>query len=380
MDTIESGTIEGNNNNNNNCKEKFDFFCIVSYISWLSLGGVNFFSFIWLYNSDEIWSIKIITNYEDHKYIPLQMFFIMIYVIFLIASVLIFMSCIYLIIKTLFKKDEQLRKKMMEKFTKFQFIPFFCDFFLFLFGFDTKAGLSLSLIGLASMIFIYIMTDLNDINWMTNFFIKKGVYSCLIILFWYNFCYSIFYVYLENNKYDKTDDKIKWTKRCGLGLSIVFGLCSLVFSYFFKDILICFLNFLIYIGLAIYFYIYNSQFVSQFYINTFDNSYYNNKYNYKNSRDYNTKDDEQGDGIVDFAMISLSFVLLVYLIAVKLQKENEETDCQVQIQNLQNEIQNMKNEYRQIDVRINDNENKIKEIMSNIGGAPTECQSINIIK
>ena len=365
MDIIESGTIEGNNNNNNNCKEKCDIFCIISYISWLSLAGVNFFSFIWLFNSDVIWSIKIITNYEDHKYIPLQISFIMIYVIFLIASVIIFMSCIYLIIKTLFKKDEQLIKKMMGKFTKFQFIPFFCDFFLFLFGFDYKAGLSLSLIGLASMVFIYIKTDLNDINWIANFFIKKGVYSCLIILFWYNFCYSIYYVFLENHKHLKIDDNTKWHKKYGLGFSIVFGLCSIIFSYFFKDILICFMNFLIYIGLAIYFYIYNLQFFS---------------YNYKNSRDYDTKDNEQGDGIVDFAMISLSFVLLVYLIAIKLQKENLETDCQIQIQNLQNEIQNMKNEYRQIDVRVNDNENKIKEIMSNIGGAPTECQSINIIK
>ena len=192
------------------------------------------------------------------------------------------------------------------------------------------------------------------------------MYSCLIILFWYNFCYSIYYVFLENHKHLKIDDNTKWHKKYGLGLSIVYGLCSIIFSYFFKDILICFMNFLIYIGLAIYFYIYNSRFFSQFYNNTFDNNYYNNKYNYKDSRYYNTKDDELGDGIVDFAMISLSFVLLVYLIAIKLQKENLETDCQIQIQNLQNEIQNMKNEYRQIDVRVNDNENKIKEIRSNI--------------
>ena len=48
-------------------------------------------------------------------------------------------------------------------------------------------------------------------------------------------------------------------KGCGLAFSIIFGIGSNTFAFFYKDILICFFNLLIYIGLTIYYYKYEAK-------------------------------------------------------------------------------------------------------------------------
>ena len=89
------------------------------------------------------------------------------------------------------------------------------------------------------MIFIYINTNFNHNEWWVNYVLNKGTFSCLIILFWYNFCYDIFLIRYCNNP-EKTD--IKWSKGVNLAFSIIFGISSMVFSYAFKDIIICIIN------------------------------------------------------------------------------------------------------------------------------------------
>ena len=115
---------------------------------------------------------------------------------------------------------------MMGKFSQFHFFPLMCAFILTLLGeiidptnsYDvTNTGLVFSLLGT-----------------------KKGTFSCLIILFWYNFCYSIFCVRMEADPLKVTQ---KFAKNCGIAFSLIFGLGSLVFSIVFKDIMICFMNF-----------------------------------------------------------------------------------------------------------------------------------------
>lgn len=330
---------------------------ILSYISWLLLTINSWVSFKCLYkeNAPKIWTIRVIVEDEDHVYLPIQMYYILIYAVFNISNVVILSGCVYFFIKTLIKKDNQLIETIKKDFNKYHFFPLLLGFIMFILGeCDTdsledfksinRAGLAFSLLGLVSMIFIYIMTDLSNINWTANFFIKKGTYSCLIILFWYNFCYSIYYVHLVN----KPDDKniTKWMKGCGMAFSIIFGLCALGFSFCFKDILICFLNFLIYIGLAIYYYIYNS-------INFVHSDLYASFYNEKN----------KGDGIVDIIMITLSFFLLIYLIIINLKNYIEE---------FKSEIENMKNEQKQIKVKVNNNEDEIKLIKAYINVTPKD--------
>ena len=73
--------------------------------------------------------------------------------------------------------------------------------------------------------------NMDNKDWMVDFFIRRGTYSCLIVLFWYNFCYDIFYVHWA----DKPDDNkmFNWMKGCGLAFSIIFGLANNIFSFYF---------------------------------------------------------------------------------------------------------------------------------------------------
>ena len=333
---------------------------ILSYITWLLLTINSWVSLRWLYNKKylKIWTINIIVDISKHVYIPLQMYYILIYAIFNISNVIILSGCVYFFIATLIKKDNQFIVKIMENPSKFHFFPLLIAFFMFILGESPKnsqndlksvngGGLALSLIGLGSMIFLYIMTNLSEINWMANYFIKKGTYSCLIILFWYNFCYSIYQVHITN----KPDDKniIKWMKGCGMAFSIIFGLCALGFSFYFKDILICFMNFLIYIGLAIYCSIHNTIHFNEKHILA---KFYNKE--------------KKGDLIVDMIMISLSFFLLIFLIIYNFKNFIEE---------FKSEIENVKNGHEKIKLKVNNNIEEIEMIKCNINLTPMETKT-----
>ena len=77
-----------------------------------------------------------------------------------------------------------------------------------------------------SMVFIYIMTDFTTIDWWAEYSLKKGTFSCLIILFWYNFCYSIYWVRYEL-------DSLKATKNLRKAAECFFFTIRNWFSCFF---------------------------------------------------------------------------------------------------------------------------------------------------
>ena len=93
--------------------------------------------------------------------------------------------------------------------------------------------------------------------------IKKGVFSTFIILLLYNFfcaivllkIYDFFLKILEDSD-EKEDIESLWLfyKRMYIAFSIVIGIVSLTFSFFFKDIIAAFVNFLIYLGFVISFF------------------------------------------------------------------------------------------------------------------------------
>ena len=307
---------------------------IMSYLSWLLLVASGWASIKWLdekpsseddnYNPLEddyhigwtIWAIKALRtdkNGDDPlkgEYYPLQMQVSLYYICFILTLVVITGGCIIFFVKTIFKKDDQVINGMMGQFSKFHFFPLLCASALFIIGecvdnvdLDLTgntlhnhfkdmyiSGLIFSIIGLASFIFIYIMTDLNTNDWWVLLLLKKGVYSCLIVLMGYNFGYEIYYVH----EYDKPDEDPEkqhdWKKGCGLAFSIIFGIGSLAFSFVFKDLVACGMNLLIYIGLTV--------------------AYFRLP---KEARELKAAN-KNGDGIVDIIMLVLSVAMIVLLL------------------------------------------------------------------
>jgi hypothetical protein len=295
----------------------------MSYLSWLLLVATGWASIKWLDEEPSavpfhagytIWTIhaergrKIFGQTYDllkQNYYPLQMQVSLIYIVFILTLIIILAGCVIFFVKTIFKKDDQVITGMMGQFSQYHFFPLLCASALFIIGEcvdrDLKnanhnknmviSGLVFAILGLASLIFIYIMTDLNTNDWWVLLLLKKGTYSCLIILMWYYFCYDIYYVHI----YDKpehllTQKGIDWKKGCGLAFSIIFGIGSLAFSFVFKDLVACFMNLLIYIGLtAAYFKLPNKI---------------------RKQKDYN----KNGDGVVDIIMIVASVAVLVLLL------------------------------------------------------------------
>ena len=205
------------------------------------------------------------SNPSNNINVPLQIESQTIYKVFNFYFIITFIGCATLIYKTYIKKDQALIDGMFGKYSKYHFIPLLFAFSMSMLGETLKlkdqdndidklnpddiayAGLAISLVGLICIIFIYINTNINSNDWWMHYIFNKGTFSCLIILFWYNFCYDIYLVRFCNNP-EKTD--IKWSKGINLAFSIIFGISSMVFSYVFKDIIICLINIFIYNDLA----------------------------------------------------------------------------------------------------------------------------------
>ena len=300
---------------------------IMSYLSWLLLVASGWASIKWLDEDPSvdddtvhvgytIWGFtarRTINGKDPLKedYYPLQMQVSLYYICFILTLIVITGGCFVFFYKTICKKDDQVINGMMGQFSKFHFFPLLCASALFIIGecvdnlskedwgdgekiqdhFKAMyiSGLVFSIVGLASFIFIYIMTDLNT-DWWVLLLLKKGAFSCLIILMWYFFCYDIYYVHIYD-KPDEDDDKVlDWTKGCGLAFSIIFGIGSLAFSFVFKDLAACVMNLLIYIGLTV--------------------AYFRLPSEARKLKEYN----KNGDGIVDIIMLVLSVAVIVLLL------------------------------------------------------------------
>ena len=272
-------------------------FLIISYISWIAVSVNNWISLNWLYSKHHrtFWFVYIYLGKQSIYQAPMQMHYIMNYIVFNLMFSIIFISCIIFFITTLIKKDSDIISGMFGKFSRFHFFPLLCAFVMTILGelgmeaddidsfyMTDKVGFPISLIGLISMIFIYIFTDLKSNKWWANYFLKNGTFSCLIVLFWYNLCYDIYYLRLAVKKFET--DEI-WLKGCGISLSIIFGLGCLSFS---------FMNILIYLGMSIYY----------FQISEDD----------RNTKQFN----KNGDGVVDIIITVFSIILFFYLIVEKI--------------------------------------------------------------
>ena len=298
---------------------------IMSYLSWLLLVASGWASIKWLDQTpigyegetEEQWGWTIwgfaawrtftIQNQDydplEYRYYPLQMQVSLYYICFILALIIITGGCFVFFYKTICKKDDQVINGMMGQFSRYHFFPLLCASALFIIGecVDQNVnnnhdknmvvcGLVFSLLGLASMIFIYIMTDLNTNDWWVLLLLKKGTYSSLIVLMWYYFCYDIYYVHIHDKPNEDPKKRSDWTKGCGIAFSIIFGIGSLAFSFVFKDLVAGCMNLLIYIGLTV--------------------GYFKLDKNIRKLKDAN----KNGDGAIDIIMIVLSAALVVLLV------------------------------------------------------------------
>ena len=270
--------MEKTNNNVAQGNSPNQLFLFSSILSWLLISVNNLASLKSLYREPySVWNIyaykpdflRLLDEIFGHsktkksdidKYdFPLQINPLTIYKIFNFFFALTILGCATLIYKTLIKKDQTIIDSLFGKYSRFHFIPLIFGFIMSILGEANDkdltnsdsiayAGLPMSLLGLGGIIFIYINTNINSNDWWIDYAFTKGTFSCLIILFWYNFCYDIYLVrYFSIFPEEDSDGR----KGISLTFTLIFGGGSLAFSFVFKDIIICIINILIYNDLAL---------------------------------------------------------------------------------------------------------------------------------
>ena len=278
---------------------------ILSVFSWLLFvitGWIGYFGLI-IKDYDEehisyntIWSF-INVNYKDYEpdtdYVPIQEKYGMYIFLFTILMILGTIAFALYLFKTTCQKDEQVFEGMMGTVSRYNFIPFICASCLFIIGLTIDIGgfgvevdsfsemkkqinkyltkfafnLTFSILGLLTLVFIKFQTKIEQPIYIV-YSINEGIYSCLIALFTYSLFYSSIYTGFFNKMKTACDkafsDPIKaeeiiedlpdFIKGCGIAFSLMIGLINICVGVFLKDVLIPLMNFIIYLGLTIYFF------------------------------------------------------------------------------------------------------------------------------
>ena len=300
---------------NNMGKTIFFIMSLLSWVMFIITGWIGFFFLaIKSYHKDisynNIWSF--LSFYKKGNeivhglYSPIQADISLYIIFFFILLGLGTAGFIAYLIKSTFKKEEQVFEGMMGKFARYHFIPLLCGSAMFIVGMSQKLflmdlsydfeyyennkevsidddrerinkflscfaiNLAFSIIGLASLVFIKMKTELEKPLYIA-YLIKDAFYSCLIVLFTYCIFYSSIYTGYYNKmkgafnnlkdnplNYAKTlallNEIPNFLKDCGIAFSLVIGIINLGIGIFLKDIGIPTMNLIIYLGLSIYFF------------------------------------------------------------------------------------------------------------------------------
>ena len=244
---------------------------LISLISWLLLAITSIISFFkpslkplipidekifWLTFSIQSWFAQLI--------FPL---IIMHYYLYYTCFTLMILSCVagFCIMAYYMFKDERCIDGMFERYSKFHFIPILCVSALFIIGefndwYQNTGHLSfifdliLDLVGLCSLLMIYTKTDLNYSK-VAYYTIKQGTYGCLIPLLVYNFCFGFSYYGLKIKDGQEMEKySFDFAKNCYIIFTILIGIINLGLSFAFKNIVIAFMNLLMYVGLLSWFF------------------------------------------------------------------------------------------------------------------------------
>ena len=301
---------------------KFTPFMIISLASWALLVVTavaslfvpkEYSSYFEYIRAKSFWitfgfKIKV---FSEFLFYPILMDYTIFYICFIILIGLIVLSCCLMIFGMI---KSEYSSGMFGSISKFHFIPLLCTSALFIIGEsldpdfnpskDSKddiknrekdndarhlCSLIFTLIGLCTLIFIHFKTDVSNSK-IFHYIIKQITYGWLIVMLVYNLFFSI-YSYgsrknSENFLYSKSKYIENFSNKCSLGFSIVMGIVNLGISFLLKNAIICIGNFVIYLGMTIFFF---------------------------NLDDWLKKYDD-AEGGIDITMMALSLILLGFLI------------------------------------------------------------------
>lgn len=282
-------------------------FMFISLVSWLGLVITGWMSLgvpdekyddedkIWVF-----WTYSIVANSDFKDFNPLVIYYVLFYMAALLT--LVFITAAFLVLCMSFvKKDGNVLSSMSGSLTQFHFIPILCVCALFIIGETVDdenpaedghyiCSIIFGFIGLASLIFFHFRTNIDSPSY-AEWTIKHGAYGSLIAFL----IHHIGYVITGYALYDKecnswkiwTENCRDWRKGCYIAFSLIIGLCSIGVSLFLKEIIIPFINLLIYIGMTTQFYKLDK---------------YTKKDYYKNA-----------PGIINIIMMVLSLVMVCFL-------------------------------------------------------------------
>ena len=240
----------------------------------------SFSIFFWKFFSVISWVLLIFTSLEAYRhntsffslyktilvkasstylylYIPITINIGMLQSFFLIILFLAFFNFAYL---GLYKGDYSIIDPLFTSSTKFHSIPLLFFSFINISLQNKKNGLEIldmegeiiqdlvfTFIALGFLIYVYTKTNLQA-EWYIVLTIKKGLFSSLIVILWYNLFYTSMLIGCINT-YESLSIE-SFLKGAGISFSILIGFGSLVFSLVFKDVIAAVTNLLIYIGLV----------------------------------------------------------------------------------------------------------------------------------
>ena len=234
----------------------FLYISIASFCTLMVSGALSYVNFPKILGTKIFWNI--ISN--DASIITIEVIREILYIIFSIPLFFVAVSFILIIILI---NDTDIREGIFGKFSKFHFIPILCATSLYIIGETYNQdniskdisyifSLIFSAIGLGSLIFIYVKTNME--KFITRFIIKKGLYSCLMVLFVYNLFFTITVFIIKKISETKPLKVLDWTKGCFIAFSVIIGIINLVLSFLLKDVVIPGMNLLIYLGMTISFF------------------------------------------------------------------------------------------------------------------------------
>jgi len=234
--------------------------------------ATSFTIFVWKFFSVISWLLLIFTSleayfhetmfysmYNTDSYLPLSVKLGGIQSFYLILLFLAFYHFAYL---GLYKGDDSITNPLFDRITKLHFIPLFLISFINIinqtgknrvritaFESELIADLVFNLIALVFLIIIYSKTVLEH-NWYIVLTIKKGLFSCLIILLWHNFFYLIVLVGYAVQSNRLSDNINNFLKGSGIAGSLLVGIGGCIFSFVNKDLIAAATNFLLYVGMV----------------------------------------------------------------------------------------------------------------------------------
>ena len=207
------------------------------YVSYTSLGTLIIAGILGYINFQKTPMTKIwdIFSLGGEEFIPITVIPAFLYIIF---SILLLYAIVSFVLIIKYRNDESVQEGMLGKYSKFHFIPILCATSLYIIGEaygvnnlinDAPYAFSIifSIIGLCSLIFIYIQTSMPKLN--ARLAIKKGLYSSLIVLFVYNLCFTI--TLLGQMKISSPSGLRNWRKGTSIAFSLIIGIINLVLSF-----------------------------------------------------------------------------------------------------------------------------------------------------